>query len=197
MILFEAKNQSCHAILKKIDNKLELSLYGRLDVHSLASLWQPLLHALHSASLSNPITCHVNLTNVDYLDLSGATFLEAIRSFTPIQTQETGLDSRFLPLRKIAPPLPNPLNFSAQRQHSSTISLLGSHVLHILDDLRQQLTFSGKLLKILLSAFICPNSIRWRETLLIFRKCGSDALLIVSLISLLMGMILAFQSAIP
>ncbi|MCX7713598.1 MAG: ABC transporter permease [Chthoniobacterales bacterium] len=93
--------------------------------------------------------------------------------------------------------MPNPLNFSAQRQHSSTISLLGSHVLHILDDLRQQLTFSGKLLKILLSAFICPNSIRWRETLLIFRKCGSDALLIVSLISLLMGMILAFQSAIP
>src|SRR5438093_13178785 len=42
-----------------------------------------------------------------------------------------------------------------------------------------------------------PSSVRWRDVWLICEKVGADALPIVALISFLLGVILAFQSAIP
>jgi phospholipid/cholesterol/gamma-HCH transport system permease protein len=42
-----------------------------------------------------------------------------------------------------------------------------------------------------------PSTVRWRDVGLICEKVGADALPIVALISFLMGVILAFQSAVP
>jgi phospholipid/cholesterol/gamma-HCH transport system permease protein len=42
-----------------------------------------------------------------------------------------------------------------------------------------------------------PSTVRWRDVWLICEKVGADALPIVALISFLLGVILAFQSAIP
>ena len=42
-----------------------------------------------------------------------------------------------------------------------------------------------------------PNSVRWKDVWRICEQVGADALPIVALISFLLGMILAFQSAVP
>ena len=65
------------------------------------------------------------------------------------------------------------------------------------NDLRQQIVFIGETAAALLYALRHPGTIRWRDVWRICERVGADALPIVALISFLLGVILAFQSAIP
>ena len=56
--------------------------------------------------------------------------------------------------------------------------------------------FAGELVQSLAEAIRHPRHIRWRETVYYMNMCGADAVPIVSLICLLMGIILGFQGAI-
>jgi phospholipid/cholesterol/gamma-HCH transport system permease protein len=57
--------------------------------------------------------------------------------------------------------------------------------------------FTGELSVALLAALRRPRSVRWRDVWLIAEKAGADALPIVALLSFLVGLIMAFQAAIP
>ena len=56
---------------------------------------------------------------------------------------------------------------------------------------------SARLTSALVYAMRNPASVRWRDVWRICERVGADALPIVALISFLLGMILAFQSAVP
>src|SRR5262249_52346940 len=60
-----------------------------------------------------------------------------------------------------------------------------------------QVSFIGETTAALTHAMVRPASVRWRDVWQICERAGVDALPIVSLISFLLGMILAFQSAVP
>src|SRR5258705_3821865 len=64
-------------------------------------------------------------------------------------------------------------------------------------DMRMQVEFLGEAVAALGSAIRHPSTIRWRDVAVICERVGADALPIVALISFLLGVILAFQSAIP
>ncbi len=63
--------------------------------------------------------------------------------------------------------------------------------------IRDLLAFVGELVVALLLALRRPLRIRWSDTLLIAEKAGVNALPIVALVSFLVGLIMAFQAAIP
>ncbi len=63
--------------------------------------------------------------------------------------------------------------------------------------MRTQVEFMGHATSALASAVRHPSTIRWRDVAIVCERAGVDALPIVALISFLMGLILAFQSAIP
>jgi phospholipid/cholesterol/gamma-HCH transport system permease protein len=64
-------------------------------------------------------------------------------------------------------------------------------------DLRAQLEFLGGVVLGFLSALRHPRAMRWQEVGVVFEKAGVNALPIVSLISLLMGLVIAFEAAQP
>ncbi len=64
-------------------------------------------------------------------------------------------------------------------------------------DIRAQIEFIGELTSALWFALRHPASVRWKDVWRICERVGADALPIVALISFLLGMILAFQSAVP
>ena len=74
---------------------------------------------------------------------------------------------------------------------------IGRETAKIWRDIRSQVSFIGETTAALVHAAIHPNSVRWRDVWQICERAGADALPIVSLISFLLGMILAFQSAVP
>ena len=64
-------------------------------------------------------------------------------------------------------------------------------------DLRAQLIFVGAVVQGFAAALRRPRLMRWREVAVVFEKAGVNALPIVSLISLLMGLVIAFEAAQP
>ena len=65
----------------------------------------------------------------------------------------------------------------------------------ILADARAQLAFIGAVVQGFAAVVRRPRAMRWGEVAVVFEKAGVNALPIVSLISLLMGLVIAFEGA--
>ncbi|MBN1586519.1 MAG: MlaE family lipid ABC transporter permease subunit [Candidatus Omnitrophica bacterium] len=74
---------------------------------------------------------------------------------------------------------------------------IGEIVLNGLSDIRSQVAFVGELAMAVVWAFRHPRQVRWKDAWLVAEQVGVNALPIVCLIGFLMGLIMAFQSAIP
>lgn len=72
---------------------------------------------------------------------------------------------------------------------------VGDTTAHLWRDFQTQVAFIGELTASLGRAAWRPRSIRWRDLWLAAERAGADALPIVVLISALVGLVLAFQSA--
>ncbi len=86
-----------------------------------------------------------------------------------------------------APSLPPRASFTEQ---------VGATTVRIVRDVRDLIAFVGELGLALAHALRHPRSVRWQDTLSFAEQVGARALPIVSLIAFLLGVILAFQSAV-
>ena len=59
------------------------------------------------------------------------------------------------------------------------------------------MAFVGEIVISLINAFLNPRRVRWKDVFHVLETAGIDALPVISLVSFIMGLILAFQSAIP
>ncbi len=76
------------------------------------------------------------------------------------------------------------------------IEEVGDYAQGVLDDLADSVSFTGEVTSVIWEGIRKPFNIRWRETFYYLDMCGSDAVPIVLMICLLMGIILGFQGAI-
>jgi phospholipid/cholesterol/gamma-HCH transport system permease protein len=74
---------------------------------------------------------------------------------------------------------------------------IGAATASMFADLRAQLVFLGGIVQGFAAVIRRPRAMRWREVAVVFEKAGVNALPIVSLISLLMGLVIAFEAAQP
>ncbi len=91
--------------------------------------------------------------------------------------------------------VPNPVN-SAQDARESFLEKTGEKVLHISESLAEGLDFLGDITVSFGRLIRGKSYFRWDDFYLLVKRCGVDTLLLVSLISLLVGMILAFVGSI-
>jgi phospholipid/cholesterol/gamma-HCH transport system permease protein len=87
-------------------------------------------------------------------------------------------------------------NISPQKASESFLEKAGGKVLQIIESLRSGLDFLGDIAVSLGHVITGKSYFRWNDFMLIVQRCGVDTLPLVSLISLLVGMILAFVGAI-
>jgi phospholipid/cholesterol/gamma-HCH transport system permease protein len=87
-------------------------------------------------------------------------------------------------------------NIPIQKKHDSFLERSGDRVLRIDESLRSGLDFLGDIAVSFGRLVRGKSYFRWDDFMLIVQRCGVDALLLVSLISLLVGMILAFVGSI-
>ncbi|MFA5251000.1 MAG: ABC transporter permease [Phycisphaerae bacterium] len=87
-------------------------------------------------------------------------------------------------------------NISPQKASESFLEKTGGKVLQIIESLRSGLNFLGDIAVSLGRVITGKSYFRWNDFMLIVQRCGVDTLPLVSLISLLVGMILAFVGAI-
>ena len=70
-------------------------------------------------------------------------------------------------------------------------------IVAVVKDLGEEVSFIGELSVKLTESLLHPLRLRWQDAMLIAEKTGANAVGIVSLMGFLIGLILAFQSAVP
>jgi phospholipid/cholesterol/gamma-HCH transport system permease protein len=146
-----------------------------------------------------PARLTVDLAGVEYLDSAGALALIELESdsrgrsvtfeFTNLTDKARGIMGLIDPQALITPPL------ISDRQTGNILERLGETTLKVLNDYKRLLTFLGELLGALTHALFHPRTVRWDDVAFYMKRAGADGLPIVGLISLLLGLILAFMSS--
>ena len=85
--------------------------------------------------------------------------------------------------------------FDLDQKIEDRIEEVGSFVKSVIDDLIRMVIFTGELSSVVWRTLRHPTTLRRRETLYYMDMCGTDAVPIVVMICLLMGVILGFQGA--
>ena len=192
-----ASSPAASLAVSDVDGKRELCLAGRLDAYSIAGVWPDARAALDAAP-NVPVL--IEASRVEYCDGGGIAMLvdllrqprrpEAKVSVVGLKPQfETLLDQFDPAALRVAP------KEHAERLH--TVAEIGRAALIVGRDLFLQIAFIGETSSALWFAITHPHRVRWKDVWYICEQVGVNALPIVALISFLLGIILAFQSAVP
>jgi phospholipid/cholesterol/gamma-HCH transport system permease protein len=183
------------AITDTADGRRILALTGRLDATTLPELWDKARRAADDAA-TKPLV--VDASGIEYCDGAGvALFVELLRRRRDGGVEVANLKPAFAALLKQFDPSVLEHDLDPESPRRPAIEEIGFEAYGLWRDFRTQIEFIGETTAALVFAARYPKSVRWRDVWRICEQVGADALPIVALISVLLGMILAFQSAVP
>jgi len=175
---------------------MSIAVSGRVELHSL----QPLMSEVR-ARLRDQSPSHVTLDlgGVTYLDSAGALALVQLES----EAQTGSISFRFTHATDEARRIMSLIDRKAlttaplitERASANIIEQIGEAFMSFVADVAMVIAFIGELLRALVYACMHPRSVRWGDVLFYMKRAGVDGLPIVSLISLLLGLIIAFMSS--
>ncbi|MEP6677745.1 MAG: STAS domain-containing protein, partial [Betaproteobacteria bacterium] len=172
-----------------------LALSGRLDANTISDVWRDARRALAEAAQRRVV---VDAGEVDYCDGAGiALLIDLLRQRAKGEVELANLKPAFATLlgQYDLDVLDHDLDPEPRRRPA--VEEIGAITAGMWHDLRGQVEFVGETTAALFYAIRHPSTVRWRDVWVICERVGVDALPIVALISWLLGVILAFQSAIP
>jgi phospholipid/cholesterol/gamma-HCH transport system permease protein len=177
-------------------HKLRLVVKGKLDTQGVGSLWS---QAVRKIAELEPQTLEVDASQIEYCDGAGVAFLLELK-----RRQEQ--DNRQFQIEGLKPEFSQLMTMFAltqlikpERQAASFRRIaeqIGRATVRFWLDLRSEISFAGEVFVKLLSTALHLGRLRWKDTFLLAEKSGADAVGIVALLGFLIGVILAFQSAI-
>lgn len=182
----------CHITITPSGAAAHIILTGAATLQNLAPIWP---EAIRAARQHQSIT--VNLAGIRAMDGAAAALLLDLKRHAKTAFSIEGLPEQFAPLLAPFSDREMPATLSPARRKQNSIAQLGQLALAFAQDLREQISFLGSLLTLFATAIRRPRLVRWGDVLDNMHKAGVDAVPIVGLIGVLMGMILAFQSAPP
>jgi len=178
------------------DGTSTLVFTGELDAESTPVAWRKLESELGKIRLAG-LEIDVRQLVCDSAGLALLYYLSVGRMTPGANVDLTGLspDLQHL-LRSFSTE-----DFEALQEHepacSPFVEDVGVATWSWLCDLRQQVEFIGEVTLGVMKGLLRPRSMRWKEVLRVFEVAGVNALPIVSLLTFLVGMVIAFESAQP
>lgn len=180
------------------DGQREIRLAGRLDAYSIAGVWPDARAALAAAPERRVV---IDASRVDYCDGGGIAMLvdllrqpraaDAPVSLRGLRPEFKSLLDQFDPAAMRTPVEP------AHTARINVIAEIGRAATITGRDIRAQVAFIGETAAALWNAARHPKNVRWKDVWYACEQVGANALPIVALISFLLGIILAFQAAVP
>lgn len=173
-----------------------LSLVGELRLENVQRFREEVPLLLSSVSA---LSLLVDLNGLVYLDSAGALALaemeELVRDKIP-SIQWRGGDRKVCGIMNLVnrealttPPI------RGEEMDTPVLVRIGEAAMKLIGDFADIMTFLGELLTALVYVLRHPGSVRWGDVLYYMKKAGEEALPIVGLISLLIGLIMAFMSS--
>ena len=178
------------------DGALIFSIHGALDTTSTGQAWR---NALHLLSQHQPKRLIIDASRLTYCDGAGAALLLELRRRQQNRRQVyeiQSLDPAYQALLELYDrgdtERPEPL-----LPTESTVEQIGHATASLWNDVVILIAFVGQLCAALGRAALHPRLVRWKDALVTAELAGVNALPITSLLGFLLGLIMAFQSAIP
>jgi phospholipid/cholesterol/gamma-HCH transport system permease protein len=178
------------------DGGLILSIVGALDTASTGQAWR---QAVRLVNQHRPARLIVDASRLTYCDGAGAALLLELRRHQQgrRQTYEIqSLDPAYQALLDLYD------RWEMQRPESlapaeSPVAQIGRATMAVWNDVVVLIAFVGQLSLALIQAVRRPSVVRWKDAVLTAELAGVNALPIICLLGFLLGLIMAFQSAIP
>jgi len=193
----EASLNSLDARRSSDGGTLTLIMTGRWDSDTTGKWWQRGQQILEQGKPSRLV---IDASGGSYCDGAGVAFLIDLQQLqiriggdAAIQ----GLPEEVRRLLDIYGHISIERSPGRRREPLSIIEQVGKAAVELWRDLQALLTFVGELALTLLRAARHPRLVRWKDAWLVAEQSGVNALPIIALIGVLLGLILAFQSAIP
>lgn len=164
----------------------DFALAGKLELASVSTLWQQARE-----QITGP--CRIDASAVSSCDGSGAALLFDLSQRGAVFS---GLAPEFQRLLAATEP-DRPITRTSRRPHLPRLVRMGRFLHDWLVEFRTQITFLGAITQALCCTLRRPRTLRWQDFLGQCEQVGANALPIVALIACLIGVILAFQSALP
>ena len=172
-------------------------LRGRLDSLTAMGPWRLVEQRLHRVAVA---ALEVDAGGLEYCDGAGMALLHClqmgfltpgaqvtVRGLTP-ELQRSYDNFSAADYRASVPPPPEPSHIPTD---------LGRGARAMVRDFVEQVRFIGAVTQGLAGTLFRPRLLRWDEVMRVFESAGANALPIVSLISLLVGLVIAFEAAQP
>jgi phospholipid/cholesterol/gamma-HCH transport system permease protein len=179
------------------DGSATLTFTGELDAAWTPEAWSRLESELKAAKFSS---LRIDVTRLTSCDSAGLALLYQLSTGgmkAGVRTELTGLSPELQHLYQSF----STEDFQALQEHepacSSIVEDLGVATAAWLSDLRQQVEFIGEVTMDIIMSLPSPRRMRWPEVMRVFEIAGVNALPIVSLLTFLIGMVIAFESAQP
>jgi phospholipid/cholesterol/gamma-HCH transport system permease protein len=178
------------------EDGLVFSIIGPLDSNTTGQAWRTSLHMLQQA---NPRHLTVDAARLTYCDGAGAALL------LELCRRQRGRQGTY-EIRSLDPAYQSLLDLYERSDDqnpepaapaASPVEQIGRATVMLGNDIVDLIAFVGELCAALGRAFRHPGLVRWKDGLLTAELAGVNALPIVALLGFLMGLIMAFQSAIP
>ena len=163
---------------------------GRLDAEGAGSLWH---NTLHAAGRAHALPLRFDLSAVSACDMTGAAMLLAAERAHGTPVPIDGADPRVTALLHRA----RPASVEAAPPKSAPGRSIGGHCVAGLTAVGDGIAFLGEALVAVLRLPTRGRMLRGADLLRYADQAGVRAVPLVMLLGYLMGMILAFQSAIP
>jgi phospholipid/cholesterol/gamma-HCH transport system permease protein len=174
-----------------------LTMSGELDADSMPAAWAGLAAELKGKQIPD---LEIDASKLSSCDSAGLAMLYqlSIGEMVPgVKGRVTGLGSE---LQHLFRSFSNE-DYQALADHEPACSSLfedvGGATVRWLQDLRQQMEFIGEVSVNIAASLFQPRRMRWREVMRVFETAGVNALPIVSLLTFLVGMVIAFEAAQP
>jgi phospholipid/cholesterol/gamma-HCH transport system permease protein len=184
------------AVAVDADHQARLSFSGRIDLTTLESL-NAKLEAFWKDSPPTGMTA--DLSGVQSMDSAGAMILLRLEE----KAKATRVPFQFINVSQRMQGVMNLLDIKTlqikpliqEQGPEGVFNVLGSAAERQFKDFRQVMIFIGEILTALIHALRHPSVVRWDAVLSYMKRVGVDGFPIVTLISLLIGVIMAFMSS--
>jgi phospholipid/cholesterol/gamma-HCH transport system permease protein len=178
-------------------DRRELKFSGRLDAYSIAGVWSDARAALAAAPDRAVV---IDASRVEYCDGGGiAMLIDLLRqqrapvapvSVSGLKPEFKALLDQFDPAAMQVPVVPHVTRINVIAEIGRAAAITGR-------DIHEQVAFVGETAAAMWQAAKYPGHVRWKDVWYTCEQVGVNALPIVALISFLLGIILAFQAAVP
>ncbi len=190
------KDKADIKIIEAGHNKVSVSFSGQLNLHTTSKLW-PSCMELQDRYAPKLLT--IDVKNVDYCDGAGIALLlelERLQLESNNKFEIHGLSAELQNLMAMITKQPREHEQQALPPPGITLTV-GRFAFGILSNIRENIILIGMLAVHLLQTLFHPKSMRWKDFIKTAEDIGPNALPLIMLIGFLVGLITAFQAAIP